>query len=133
MRGYENETGEEYTRGNIRGKHTKLVVLWAIHFSCRRPSRPRLRKTSMKHLTLAARFGALARSKELILDSAKRLFNVTLPIADTVGGRMLAFKSLKSVIKEMAKVCSAHDGDGRVRAQVSRCGDAQGFPPCAEA
>lgn len=70
----------------------------------------------MKHQALAAKYGALASSELLILDAAKRLWNVALSLSETAAGRTMVFSPLQSVLKEMAKGGTL--GGGSVRAQV---------------
>lgn len=70
----------------------------------------------MKHLVLAAKCGTFASSRSVTLDVAKRLWNVVLPLADTVAGRAMAFSPLRGVLKEMVKG-GVVDG-GSVRSQV---------------
>ena len=66
---------------------------------------------------LAAKCGTFASSKPIALDVAKRLWNVSLPLADTAAGRAIVFYSLRSVLQELAKG-SVHEG-GLVRSQVN--------------
>ncbi|CAB1101363.1 unnamed protein product [Ectocarpus sp. CCAP 1310/34] len=74
-----------------------------------------LRRVSMKHLALAAKFATLASSSRVTLDVAKRLWNVALPLADTSAGRAIAFSALAAVLREMAKAGIIEGG--AVRAQ----------------
>lgn len=52
-----------------------------------------------------------------MIDIAKRIWNVALPLTDTAAGRAIIFSSLRGVLKELAKA-GVVDG-GSVRAQVS--------------
>eukprot|EP00903_Cladosiphon_okamuranus_P014428 g13389.t1 len=81
-----------------------------------KPLQDELRRVAMKHLALAAKFGTLACSPAVTLDAARRLWNVTLPLADTAAGRAISFSSLRAVLIQMAKG-GVIDG-GSVRAQL---------------
>lgn len=71
----------------------------------------------MKHLAVAARYGSLARAESVILDAARRLWNVALPLAKTGAGRVIVFSALRSLLKEMTRGGVVEGGS--VRAQVN--------------
>ncbi|CAM9765355.1 unnamed protein product, partial [Ectocarpus sp. 4 AP-2014] len=83
-----------------------------------KPLQDELRRVSMKHLALAAKFATLASSSPVTLDVAKRLWNVALPLADTSAGRAIAFSALTAVLREMAKAGIIEGGAVRARLYV---------------
>ncbi|CAM9269015.1 unnamed protein product [Scytosiphon promiscuus] len=81
-----------------------------------KPLQDELRRVSMRHLALSAKFGTLASSSVVTLDIAKRLWNVALPLADTAAGRAIARSPVRAVLREMAKGGILEGG--AVRAQL---------------